>query len=344
MKKSDRLRYLDIARGISILAIIAGHFGLPVIVRVVYTFHIPVFYLITGYFMKKEPVLLFLRKKVKTLLTPYLITCTAVVILQGIAASFRGRSAAGTLWIWIKAGLYGAGSSYHLPEAFTPIGAVWFLWATFWGSLLMQFVLRRNQVMQAVWVAALFAFGCLTAHRLVWLPFDIQPGCCAVLYMYAGYAGGKKEDRIRKYVDKAWPAVFLVWFAFIYTFTSFALVRCDYGKGTVDIAASLCASYCIFFLSEKLDWYGGRTADVLAYIGRCSLIILCVHLVEMDLVDWWAVVDWLQMFGIPELAGCGIAVGMKMAVIFAGTRMITELGKMIGRKREADRGAEERRS
>ena len=325
MYESARLRSIDIARGIGILSIIAGHFGLPVIVRVVFTFHIPVFYLITGYFMKEESVPHFLRKKAKTLLLPYMITCMAVVVLQGITALFNSRRVAGTLWVWIKASLYGAGSSYHLPEAFTPIGAVWFLWATFWGSLLMQFVLRWDQVMQAVWAAVLFAFGCLTAHRLVWLPFDIQPGCCAVLYMYAGYMAGKKEDEIKKLVKKAWPAAFFVWFAFIYTFTSFALVRCDYGKGAIDIAASFCAAYCIFFLSEKLDRAGGRAVDVLAHIGRCSLIILCVHLVEMDLIDWWAVVDRFQMIGIPRLAGCCAAVGMKMVIIFWGTLMITGL-------------------
>ena len=67
MNKSERLRSVDIARGIGILSIIVGHFGIPAIVRVVFTYHIPVFFLITGYFMKEEPIPLFLRKKVKTL-------------------------------------------------------------------------------------------------------------------------------------------------------------------------------------------------------------------------------------------------------------------------------------
>ena len=291
MNKSDRLRFVDIARGIGILSIIVGHFGIPAIVRVVFTFHIPVFYLITGYFMEKEPVSLFLRKKVKTLLMPYFITCIVVVLLQSLSALFHGMDVAETLWIWIKAGFYGAGSSYHLPEPFTAIGAIWFLLATFWGSLLMQFVLRRNQYAQVIEVIALFVFGYITANRFIWLPFDIQPGCCAVLYMYIGHVARIKEDGIRKVMDKAWPAAFFVWLAFICTFTSFSLVRCDYGRGPVDIAASLCACYCIFFISEKLDRLDGRTVWTLANIGRYSLIILCIHLVEMDLIDWWSVVD-----------------------------------------------------
>ena len=225
---------------------------------------------------------------------------------------------AGTLWTWIKASFYGAGSSSHLPESFAAIGAIWFLLATFWGSLLMQIVLRRNQYAQVIWVIALFVFGYVTANRFMWLPFDIQPGCCAVLYMYIGYMARKKEDGIRKLMSKVWPVTFLVWFAFICTFKSFSLVRCDYGRGLVDIAASLCACYCVFFISEKLDRFDGRIVWTLAKIGRYSLIILCIHLVEMDLVDWWSVVDRLQRIGIPRLCGIGAAVGLKMVIIFGG--------------------------
>lgn len=335
MNKSDRLRFVDIARGIGILSIIVGHFGIPAIVRVVFTFHIPVFYLITGYFMEKEPVSLFLRKRLKNLLIPYLLTCMAVVLLQGFVALFHGMDVIGNLWNWIKAGFYGAGSSYHLPEPFSAIGAVWFLLATFWGSLLMQFVLRRNQYVQAIWVVALFALGYITANKLIWFPFDIQPGCCAVLYMYIGYMARKNEDGIRKVMNKAWPAAFFAWFAFIYTFASFSLVRCDYGRGPVDIAASLCACYCIFFISEKLDRFDGRIVWTLANIGRYSLLILCVHLVEMDLIDWWKVVDRLQMFGIPKLCGCVVAVGLKMVIIFGGTLIIIGLQNTMGKNTES---------
>ena len=336
MNKSGRLRFVDIARGIGMLAIIVGHFGVPAIVRVLFTFHIPVFYMITGYFMEEEPVSLFLRKKVKTLLIPYFLTCMAVVLLQGLFAFLKGADVLGSLWIWIKAGFYGAGSSYHLPESFTAIGAIWFLLATFWGSLLMQFVLRRNRYAQVVWVTVLFAFGCISANKVIWFPFDIQPGCCAVLYMYIGYVTRKKEDVVRKIMSKAWPAAFLAWIVFICTFTSFALVRCDYGKGAVDIAASLCACYCIFLISEILDRSDGKIVRTLAYIGRYSLLVLCIHLVEMDLIDWWSVVDRLQMIGAPRLCGIGAAVGMKMVIIFGGTLIIIGL-KKIREKSSASR-------
>ena len=48
--KKTRLNHVDVARGIAILCIIIGHLGNYNIARVVFTFHVPIFFLITGYF------------------------------------------------------------------------------------------------------------------------------------------------------------------------------------------------------------------------------------------------------------------------------------------------------
>ena len=44
--KKERIEFLDIARGISMLAIIAGHMGNATINQFVYTFHVPIFLLL----------------------------------------------------------------------------------------------------------------------------------------------------------------------------------------------------------------------------------------------------------------------------------------------------------
>lgn len=40
----NRVKYIDIARGIAILCIILGHLGNATINRIVYTFHVPIFF------------------------------------------------------------------------------------------------------------------------------------------------------------------------------------------------------------------------------------------------------------------------------------------------------------
>ena len=329
MKK--RIRSIDIAKGICILAIIIGHFGVPLIVRIVFTFHIPVFYIITGYFTKEEKLSTFAVKKAQGLLLPYLTTCVAVILLAGGKAVIFGKSPLESVWYWFRAGFYGAGSTYHLPDAFPAIGAIWFLLSAFWGSLFLQMSLRFKRTGQVLWVCSLFAFGYGTSHKLFWFPFSIQAGCCAAFFMYVGYYAGHCGDRIKSFVHKVRFLAFPVWLGFILTFTSFSMVCCDFGKGIPDILASCCAAYCIFMISGALDNMDGKISAFLAYCGRNSLIILCVHLTEMNLVDWWAVVRKFEYSGTGHLTGCVLAVALKMIVIMGFSRIIAGRPSALGK-------------
>lgn len=60
-----RNKTLDIAKGIAMISIILGHLSVWRINCVVFTYHIPIFYLITGYFLlvQKKPASGGLREK-----------------------------------------------------------------------------------------------------------------------------------------------------------------------------------------------------------------------------------------------------------------------------------------
>ena len=77
-----RIQYIDIAKGIAMICIVLGHLGNPQINRVVFTFHVPVFFFITGYFINTSlSVKDFIKNKTRTLLCPYIFTCLAIIIL-----------------------------------------------------------------------------------------------------------------------------------------------------------------------------------------------------------------------------------------------------------------------
>lgn len=80
---SSRLEYLDIAKGIGILGVIIGHHLLaigmnnpyPWLVDWFWSFHMPMFFLISGYFIKDEAISTVFIKGVKNLLLPFYFTC-----------------------------------------------------------------------------------------------------------------------------------------------------------------------------------------------------------------------------------------------------------------------------
>jgi len=298
-----RLEYVDVARGIAMLCVIIGHLGIHDIDRVVFTFHIPLFYLISGYFISEKSSLSdFVRHKAKTLLVPYYIT-GAVMILLGMIKGLVTEGINGMIGyfaMFTTATIYGAGDTYKEPFTIIMIGATWFLWATFWGSLFLKLSLKMRANTRIAFISALFLIG-YYSRTLMWFPVSIQAGCCATLFMYIGYLY-KKSVSLRescpveiKYVWLLFATV--VWAFFIKDFRSFWLVHCDIGRGVIDIFGTLCACYVVIQISKlisRINWL----KKGLSFIGRNSLIVLCVHNVELQLLRWWRIAPYLCKQGM----------------------------------------------
>ena len=74
------------------------------------------------------------------------------------------------------------------------------------------------------------------------------------------------------------------------------------GRGIIDVFSSICACYCIVFISKILERYVTRLSKGLAYIGKYSIIMLCVHIIELNLFPWYAVINRI---GIPDVYSTG---------------------------------------
>ena len=286
----QRIRSVDIARGIAILCIIAGHMGDPTINRVVFTFHVTIFYLITGYFLDtKKGIGDFVRRRAGTLLIPYFFACAVIIVLGAFLGLVKGHGLKDFLE-WTYASVYGAGDTYTDPFYIRGIGAIWFLWATFWGSMFLRISLACRKWMQPCIVVSLFLLG-YYSRSLFWFPLSIQAGMCAMGFMYLGYLFKTCRDRLMRITYPVRVAGLLmavcVWVSFIIHFRSFWLVHCDIGRGLIDIFGTVCACAVVMVLSRLIDRRTKYLAASLAYLGKCSIIVLCVHIVELNLFPWW---------------------------------------------------------
>lgn len=73
-KQRNRILYWDMARGITILLMMVGHFSLPFTVKVfIYSFHMPLFFISNAYFMKSYAWKDTAIKSAKKLLIPYAV-------------------------------------------------------------------------------------------------------------------------------------------------------------------------------------------------------------------------------------------------------------------------------
>lgn len=72
----------DIMKGIGIIAMIIGHCGLPkTITSIIFMWHMPLFFIISGYFFKVNPIKEFFAKNFRSLMIPYLLTAVSMFLI-----------------------------------------------------------------------------------------------------------------------------------------------------------------------------------------------------------------------------------------------------------------------
>lgn len=136
----------DIAKGIGIILVIIGHSGVPnPILHVIYSFHVPLFFIISGYFCKVTSIKETIIKSFKRYMLPYFITCLLVVFIKTIIGLLQGNGFE-VFWRYSIASLYGA-SSNNIPGnifSIEKIGAIWFLQALFWCEIFFTIFMSIN--------------------------------------------------------------------------------------------------------------------------------------------------------------------------------------------------------
>ncbi len=279
------LAWPDVAKGICILSVIIGHLGSAWINRIVFIYHLPVFFLLAGYFLKKkETEWTFIRKKAKRLLAPYILTCVIIGTVATVKASIEGKSVGKTFVEWCKAALYGAGDNWTEPFAIKGIGAIWFLLALFFALVTVHYLLDKKYYKGIIIGLAFIGWFSFDKTK-VWLPLSIQAGMLASLYVLIGYEAKKEEFIIHNMSRGLLSVLFLIAVFSIQHFKGFWLVHNHLGNGLLDLLGSLAASVIVIALSVYICRHGVIGKHFLQFFGKNSLIILCAHLIELKVLN-----------------------------------------------------------
>lgn len=283
--KQERIAYFDIAKFIGIMMIILGHFGVPDINRFVYTFHVPLFFLISGYFFKPaDSMCLLIKTKFRQLIIPYILVMICVILIyiiknfsESLTDILHGCA------LYFISYLYGSGYIEKIYNfQILSVGPVWFLPALLWGYIFLNYVLKTKYPFYTV--ILIFAAGYYSS-AFIWLPFSIQSAMTAVLYMYLGYKA--KVLKITNYnirLTQTFPLLCL-WGICLSYGGRFLLVQ-NYSVFLItDILASLAASYLVILYSRWLEKMS-RFAGFMSYFGKCTIIILCLHSIDVTAMPW----------------------------------------------------------
>ena len=263
---------IDIAKGITMLMVIWMHCtnNLPKVSELnfissfISVMYMPCFFLISGFFIKNEPYKSFLSKKIKTLLWPLLFVYVLSFVFALTISHVRPDWLKNEVCFW----------NIFRSENFTN-GPIWFLSALFLALNITHFILRLPNVW-IKWIIALSvcATGFYWRSFSEWrLPLFFDTGLTAVGFVFAG----SYIRKIMNGIDNTWMLLGLTFVCYVSTL--FIRVGCSMqsnaysGNLLMFIIAATAGSTAVLALSKCINHN-----QVLQYIGRNSLIVLCFHM------------------------------------------------------------------
>ena len=288
---SKRIEYLDIARGIGILLVVLGHNDFEAISlfvhQVIYSFHIPLFFFLSGYFINISiPFFDFFKKRFNSLLKPFLFT---IFLIYFTSISFE-KMGFNTAITRIVKSLYGTGhyidwvQLWFLPELFvvslyaflfiTLVNRLQNRWVT-WGILLATLAFSLP-FLKTFYPFTISVLG--KQYELYGLPLGLDLVFLSGFFFILGneirqVTSEKTFDNLLLLVGTGMGLVVL---NYLFPYEIDFNIR-QYESFPINTTEAILGIIFILALSRQIELRTNRLASVFKYLGNISLIILLFH-------------------------------------------------------------------
>ena len=272
----SRDQSLDIARGFGILLVVLGHVldGLiasgffPVYaqwpsltVYVIYLFHMPLFFVISGYLAsgRHRPAGVTIKRLIPTIVYPYFLWS----VLEGLMLIYLTRYTNNHVSFSIL---------YRIP--WVPIVPYWFLYALFCCHLLYLVVRRFPHRVQLAIAVALFFLPVFSQGLIIWAHLIIFPETVrGFLYFIIGVISVAQVKQFGRWTAITTTVLFILFATIFYQ---------SQLEGVLGMVAQLPAAFAgiaaTLAWSSMLASRGDWIARVLAFWGRYSMSIYVMHI------------------------------------------------------------------
>ncbi len=282
-----RILYFDIAKFIAMMMVILGHFGVPDINRFVFSFHIPLFFLVSGYFFKQQNNLFTLAKiKFRHLIIPYLFVMLAVIIIFILVSIYQNKNFSFILdgvFKYFIGYIYGSGYIDNvLGYTIEIVGPIWFCLALYFDFIFLQIALKTK--FPLLFVICIFLLGYCSSN-FIWLPFSLQSSMTALLFFYLGYIARQYSIFQRKIsISQIFPLLG-IWAIGLNYESQFLIVENASKNPVCDILVAIVASYIVVLYCK---WWENEShsAKIMAFLGKYTIVMLCLHSIDVNIMPW----------------------------------------------------------
>lgn len=287
-REKKRITWIDIARAFAIILIVLGHTLIhsahcKLIVKFIYSFHVVLFFIISGYTFKiqnKESFLDFSKKKFLRIMIPYFIWATLFLIPYMLFGNKVGETLNTTQSFNLKNQLinilYGNGVNSALKQN----SSLWFLPALFSMEILYYFIIKminKRKKLEIPILLLVIIISYITNIALkIQLPWGINTSLVGGVFFYIGYLLKNKNLLIKDSILLK-PVNMIIVFI-LGTIACFknkeivSFIDYKYGFLTLALISGICLSIFVIYISIILN-----KNKVLEYIGKNTIGILIFH-------------------------------------------------------------------
>lgn len=278
----------DILKGIAIIFVIMGHCGSSPLRAFIFSFHMPLFFFITGYFLKIRPIGKEIGLNFKRLIVPYIFSSTCILMIVAI------RNYVDNSWADISYTKdYAIKFLFGFKGEIIPnwlngtIMTFWFIWAMFWARGFVVLILKKIESVKFLCVFFFFfgPFGVFLGENFA-IPYCIPLGITATGFVYVGYLVRQFKLLESANLKSFFPFLLILW---LYNWwrDGMDMARFLYPSGYVFFLLGALGAFIVLFkFVESFQNNNSFFWQIIRFCGRYSLVIYCIHAIDENLNNW----------------------------------------------------------
>lgn len=321
----DRIDYIDILRGIGILLMVMGHtnsFG-GYFDKFIHAFHVPMFFLISGYLFKAKfyTLPMIIKKRMKTLLIPYFVFGGIhIVRIVLIEKALRFEYIENYL-LWSKEGM--------------PVpGTCWFLMVMFWADIIYAVINTKiSGQKQHVAVILVMCLGMSFQFIKVKILWGLDSALVAVGLMHLGQLAKEFHNNvwIRKAMSLNISEIIVcgvIQTCVIFLTPYINMRTANYGVWPLFVVDAVGACFIGVSISKILEYHGTfcKMVAYLKHVGKKSIVYLCCNQLLIESMREYISVKNTYLKGIILLIATCVMIEIICCIIY-NTRLKIVIGR-----------------
>ena len=263
----------DIMKFVAIIAMIIGHCVNDWRRPLIYAWHMPLFFIVSGYFFKDLPILKKIKHTSRQLLIPYLTTAIVIIAISAIhnICGVNHRTIE-----YFKVALIGGINPIDWEIGFP----IWFLVSLFvcivTYSIINKFI-KSTTLVSLIVILIAFATYYIKNHYSIYIPFNILQTGMGLLFFHIGHIFQQQNTIAPKHSSIFWWICALFFYAASCHYGALDMHSVYYPKILINILGAIGGYFIIFQASSFFCHRFPKIATKIAQIGSLSILFLIVH-------------------------------------------------------------------